>query len=77
MSPLAGSWVVISGLISRVSIVITHIRGLIAPLNTTHGPPSTGDRRPVESAGNQCGQRGAFLGLGAKVAVSSLFLGGV
>ena len=26
---LGGSWVVISGVISRVTIVITHIRGLI------------------------------------------------
>ena len=26
--------------ISRVTIVITHIRGLITPLTTTHEPPS-------------------------------------
>ena len=26
---------------SRVTILITHIRGLIAPLMTTHEPPST------------------------------------
>ena len=37
---LGGSWVVISGLISRVSIVITHTRGLITPLIATHEPPS-------------------------------------
>ena len=37
---LGGSWVVISGVISRVTIVITQIRGLIAPLTTTHEPPS-------------------------------------
>ena len=37
---LGGSWVVISGDISRVTIVITPIRGLIAPLITTHEPPS-------------------------------------
>ena len=36
---LGGSWVVISGVISRV--LITHIRGLITPLRTTHEPPST------------------------------------
>ena len=30
----------ISGVISRVSILITHIRGLITPLITTHEPPS-------------------------------------
>ena len=38
---LGGSWVVISGVISRVTIVITHIRGLITPLITAHEPPST------------------------------------
>ena len=30
-SMLGGSWVVKSGVISRVTIVITHIRGLITP----------------------------------------------
>ena len=37
---LGGSWVVISGIISRVTTLITHIRGLIIPLITTHEPPS-------------------------------------
>ena len=40
---LGGSWVVISGVISRVTILITHIRGLITLLTlliTTHEPPS-------------------------------------
>ena len=37
---LRGSWVVISGVISRVAILITHIRGLIILLLTTHEPPS-------------------------------------
>ena len=37
---LGGSWVVISGDISKVTIVIIHIRGLITPLVTTHEPPS-------------------------------------
>ena len=37
---LGGSWVVISGVISRVTIIITPIRGLITPLITTHEPPS-------------------------------------
>ena len=37
---LGGSWGVISGVISKVTIVITHIRGRITPLITTHGPPS-------------------------------------
>ena len=32
---------VISGVISKVTIIITHIRGLITPLITTH-EPSTG-----------------------------------
>ena len=39
---LGGSWVVISGVISRVTITITHISGLITPLITTHEPPSMG-----------------------------------
>ena len=34
------SWVVISGVISRVTIVIIQIRGLLTPLITTHEPPS-------------------------------------
>ena len=34
---LGGSWVVVSGVISKVTVVITYIRGLI----TTHEPPST------------------------------------
>ena len=34
------SWVVISGVISRLTTVITHIRGLITPFITTHEPPS-------------------------------------
>ena len=38
---LGGPWVVISGVISRVTILITHISGLITPLPTTHEPPST------------------------------------
>ena len=37
---LGGSWVVISGVISRVTFVITQIRGLLTPLITTHEPPS-------------------------------------
>ena len=46
---LGGSWVVIHGVISRVTVLITHIRGLITPLIATHEPPSTpisqGNRR--------------------------------
>ena len=37
-----GSWVVISGVICRVSVVTTHVRGLITILITTHEPPSRG-----------------------------------
>ena len=37
---LGGSWVVISGVTGKVTIVITHIRGLITILTTTHEPPS-------------------------------------
>ena len=39
-SILGGSRVVMSGVVSRVTIVITHIRGLITPLITTDEPPS-------------------------------------
>ena len=31
-----------SRVISRVNVVITHIRGLITPLITTHEPPNRG-----------------------------------
>ena len=37
---LGGSWAVISRVIFRVTIIITHIRGLITLLITTHEPPS-------------------------------------
>ena len=37
-SVLGGSWVVISGVISKVTIAITHIRGLITILITTPKP---------------------------------------
>ena len=37
---LGGSGVVISGVTSRVAIIITHITGLTTPLITTHEPPS-------------------------------------
>ena len=40
VSYLGGSWVVISGAICKVTIVITHLRGLITTLITTHEPPS-------------------------------------
>ena len=37
---LGGSWVVISRVTSRTTIVITHTRGLITPVITAHEPPS-------------------------------------
>ena len=37
---LGGSRVVVSRVISKVTILITLIRGLITPLITTHEPPS-------------------------------------
>ena len=40
---LGGSWVFISGVVSGVTILLTHIRGLITPLITTHEPPSRFD----------------------------------
>ena len=39
---LGGSWVVISRVISRATILITHIRGLITLLIPTPEPPSRG-----------------------------------
>ena len=44
-SPLGGSWVVISRVISRVTVVISYVTGLITPLTTTHEPPSKDSRR--------------------------------
>ena len=44
---LGGSWAVIGGVISRVTIAITYIRvnrGLITPLITTPEPPSKNER---------------------------------
>ena len=38
---LGGSWVVITGVRIRLTILITHIRGLITPFITTHEPPSS------------------------------------
>ena len=37
---LGGSWAIISEVISSVTIIITHIRGLLTPLKITHEPPS-------------------------------------
>ena len=37
---LGGSWVVLSGVIIKVTILITHMKGLITLLITTHEPPS-------------------------------------
>ena len=37
---LGGSWVVIGGVITRVTIVTTHVEGPITLLITTHEPPS-------------------------------------
>ena len=47
---LGSSWVVINGVVSRETIAITHIGGLITPLITTHEPPSRGVGFPVKSA---------------------------
>ena len=46
---LGGSWVVISGVISRVSILITLIRGHITPLLTTPEPPSMYKQRSLNA----------------------------
>ena len=44
---LGGSWVAINGVIIKVNILISHIRGLITPLATTHEHPSRGGRTSV------------------------------
>ena len=44
---LEGSWLVISGAISRATLVITYIRGLITPFISTHEPPSRAPCTPV------------------------------
>ena len=53
---LGGSWVVISGVISRVTIDITHIRGFITLMLTTHEPPSIGTKVLIleASTGDPC-----------------------
>ena len=38
--PLGGSWVVVSGVINRVTVSITLFRGLLIPFIATHEPPS-------------------------------------
>ena len=45
---LGGSWVVISGVISRVTILITHIRGLITLLITTLNPKPYNPKDPFK-----------------------------
>ena len=35
-----GPWAIIGGVRSRVTIILTRIRGLITPLVTAHEPPS-------------------------------------
>ena len=37
---LGGSWVVISGVTSKATIVTTHIRGFVTRIVSTHEPPS-------------------------------------
>ena len=49
--PLGGSWVVISGVRSKVTILITPIGGLITPLITTHEPPSRFSGLKIQHAG--------------------------
>ena len=66
---LGGSWVVISRVISRVTILITHIRGLITPLITTHEPPSKfcGERSELGFARHGSSEVGRFrIGLNPK-----------
>ena len=52
---LGGSWVVISGVISRATKVITHLRGLFSLLIiiATHEPPSSPSLSPNPSSKTQ------------------------
>ena len=53
---LGGPWVDTSRVISRVTLLITHIKGLRTPLITTHEPPSTlGEPKPqtLKPEGNE------------------------
>ena len=59
-SILGGSWVVINGLISRVTMLTSHIRGLITPLITTRGPGAPESSRHFSKA------RGEDLGAQAR-----------
>ena len=54
-SMLGGSWVVIRRGLSRITILITQIRGLITLLITTHEPPSV-DKKPAEAASRSHGR---------------------
>ena len=51
---LGGSWVVISGVISTVTILVTLLRGLITLLITTHEPPSRGSVVKCKGSGLGC-----------------------
>ena len=48
-----GSWVPISRVISRATITMTLLRGLITPLISTHEPPSNLDLL-VQSSEDSC-----------------------
>ena len=55
---LGGSWVVISGVIIGVTMVITPIKGLITLFIATHEPPSKGFQ--VQNLGFRVSSRGAL-----------------
>ena len=66
-SVLGGSWVVVSGVVGRLSKVIAHIRGLITPLITTHEPPSRdAEWRPI-LVSDQTATLQGLRGLGCRV----------
>ena len=79
---LGGSWVVISRVLSRITRLITQIRGLITLLITTHEPPSV-DKKPVEAASRSHGrcwrptQRHSRSASRTKVFKGLVFLGSV
>ena len=65
---LRGSRVVISGLKTRVTITITHIKGPITPLITSHETPSTvALKKQPRLAKQMAGSSGRVSGLRASL----------
>ena len=75
MPVLGGSGVLISRVISRVTILITHIRGLITPLITTPEPPSKPSKKLFRGLRSHGEQRVRGAGGGGHAQETSGFWG--